>query len=209
MPANFGACRGLLFAVLLLLVAAIAPGQAAPGQASPPAAAKNAQSSSAPAATAPSSDASKYVGAETCKTCHEEIYNSWEKTPHWKTTLNKEGGPSKQGCEGCHGPGADHVAGGGDKTKIFVFEGKVPSGNQCPLSHLPWRKSSAVALCGIRARQQRCRLSRLPLSASRQRKRAPAGPEPAPVVLRMPHFGQGGFCQALSPPRQRRSGAMQ
>jgi DmsE family decaheme c-type cytochrome len=35
-----------------------------------------------------------------------------------------KGGPSKQGCEGCHGPGADHVAGGGDKTKIFVFEGK-------------------------------------------------------------------------------------
>jgi DmsE family decaheme c-type cytochrome len=124
MPANFRACRGLLFAVLLLLVAAIAPGQAAPGQASPPAAAKNAQSSSAPAATAPSPDASKYVGAETCKTCHEEIYNSWQKTPHWKTTLNKEGGPSKQGCEGCHGPGADHVAGGGDKTKIFVFEGR-------------------------------------------------------------------------------------
>ena len=35
-----------------------------------------------------------------------------------------QGRPSKQGCEGCHGPGADHVAGGGDKTKIFVFEGK-------------------------------------------------------------------------------------
>jgi DmsE family decaheme c-type cytochrome len=64
------------------------------------------------------------VGAETCKTCHEEIYNSWAKTPHWKTTLDTKGGPSHQGCEGCHGPGADHVAGGGDKTKIFVFEGK-------------------------------------------------------------------------------------
>ena len=24
-------------------------------------------------------DASKYVGAETCKTCHEKIYNAWEK----------------------------------------------------------------------------------------------------------------------------------
>ena len=80
--------------------------------------------SAATAASAPSSEVSKYVGAETCKTCHEEIYNSWEKTPHWKTTLNTKGGPSKQGCEGCHGPGADHVAGGGDKTKIFVFEGK-------------------------------------------------------------------------------------
>jgi DmsE family decaheme c-type cytochrome len=95
----------------------------ASGQASPPDSDKGAQSASAPSSAAPTSDDSKYVGAETCKTCHEDIYNAWEKTPHWKTTLNKEGGPSKQGCEGCHGPGADHVAGGGDKTKIFVFEG--------------------------------------------------------------------------------------
>jgi DmsE family decaheme c-type cytochrome len=62
------------------------------------------------------------VGAETCKTCHEDIYNSWAKTPHWKTTLNKLGGPSKQGCEGCHGPGKAHVDGGGDVTKIFTFK---------------------------------------------------------------------------------------
>jgi DmsE family decaheme c-type cytochrome len=83
---------------------------------------KKTASASSPPVSGTSLEVSKYVGAETCKTCHEEIYNAWEKTPHWKTTLNKEGGPSKQGCEGCHGPGADHVAGGGDKTKIFVFE---------------------------------------------------------------------------------------
>ena len=112
---NSWASRVLLLAALFLVAVA-----SALGQASPQAADKSVQSSRT--AAAPSADASKYVGAETCKTCHEEIYNAWEKTPHWKTTLNKEGGPSKQGCEGCHGPGADHVAGGGDKTKIFVFE---------------------------------------------------------------------------------------
>ena len=69
---------------------------------------------------------SDYVGAEVCKTCHEEIYNRWEKTPHWKTTLDTKGGPSHQGCEGCHGPGAAHVAGGGDKTKIFIFSEHSP-----------------------------------------------------------------------------------
>jgi len=75
--------------------------------------------SKTPAATADSGD---YVGAETCKTCHEDLYNNWAKTAHWKTTLDTKGGPSHQGCEGCHGPGADHVAGGGDKTKIFIFK---------------------------------------------------------------------------------------
>jgi DmsE family decaheme c-type cytochrome len=77
-------------------------------------------SSTAKTAASPAED-SKYVGSDTCKTCHEDLYNSWAKTPHWKTTLDKKAGPSHQGCEGCHGPGAEHVAGGGDKTKIFVF----------------------------------------------------------------------------------------
>src|ERR1700740_3167741 len=63
-------------------------------------------------------DSDDYVGTGTCKACHEDIYNGWEKTPHWKTTLDTRGGPSHQGCEGCHGPGGAHVAGGGDKTKI-------------------------------------------------------------------------------------------
>ena len=137
-PNNCRASRVVLFSVLGLVavVATFASGQvraqvadkSAP-PAGPPASsalssnASNASNSS-DASNALSSDASKYVGAETCKTCHEEIYNSWEKTPHWKTTLDKEGGPSHQGCEGCHGPGAEHVAGGGDKTKIFVFEGR-------------------------------------------------------------------------------------
>lgn len=86
------------------------------------AAEKSTVSSATPASSAFAADASRYVGAETCKACHEDIYNEWEKTPHWKTTLDKEGGPSKQGCEGCHGPGADHVAGGGDITKIVSFK---------------------------------------------------------------------------------------
>ena len=89
----------------------------------------------------------------------------WAKTPHWKTTLNKAGGPAKQGCEGCHGPGAEHVAGGGDKTKIYVFK-KFPRGNQCPLFHLPWRQSPAISFFGIRPCRQRGRLPRLPFASS-------------------------------------------
>ena len=121
MPKDSRGFRALGFSILFLLIAAFSYGQAAP-----PVPEKGAQSAASSAVNAPSPDASKYVGSETCKTCHEEIYNGWEKTPHWKTTLNKAGGPSKQGCEGCHGPGADHVAGGGDKTKIFTFVGAKP-----------------------------------------------------------------------------------
>jgi len=46
-----------------------------------------------PAPSNAAKDVSSYVGSETCKTCHEEIYNAWEKTPHWKTTLDKRLAP--------------------------------------------------------------------------------------------------------------------
>ena len=68
--------------------------------------------------------APQYVGADTCKTCHEEIYVGFEKTPHWKTTLQKKSGSEERGCEACHGPGTKHVEGGGDKSQIFTFQGK-------------------------------------------------------------------------------------
>jgi DmsE family decaheme c-type cytochrome len=70
-----------------------------------------------------STEPSGYIGSDTCKVCHEAIYNSLEKTPHWKTTLDTRRGPQFQGCEACHGPGAEHVSSGGDKSKIFVFKG--------------------------------------------------------------------------------------
>jgi DmsE family decaheme c-type cytochrome len=72
----------------------------------------------------PTPDASQYVGSDTCKTCHEDIFNNFATTPHWKTTYSKKVGA--QGCEGCHGPGKAHVEGGGDKTKIFVFAEAKP-----------------------------------------------------------------------------------
>ena len=60
----------------------------------------------------------QYVGIDTCKTCHEEIYkNGFEKTPHFKTTLQ-----NGHGCESCHGPGSEHVEGGGDISKIISFK---------------------------------------------------------------------------------------
>jgi len=85
-----------------------------------PAAAQDTQSTkAAPAgATENAPNAAQYVGSDTCKTCHEDLYkNSFEHTAHFKTTL--DGG---HGCESCHGPGSEHVAGGGDITKIISFK---------------------------------------------------------------------------------------
>lgn len=64
---------------------------------------------------------SQYVGSETCKGCHEEQYKQIEATQHWNTNLKGSAQQPWHGCESCHGPGAAHVEGGGDKTKIFQY----------------------------------------------------------------------------------------
>ena len=61
----------------------------------------------------------QYLGSETCKTCHEEIYQKkFENTPHFNAALDD----AAHGCEACHGPGSAHVEGGGDVTKIVSFK---------------------------------------------------------------------------------------
>src|SRR5437764_4663098 len=59
----------------------------------------------------------EYVGSDVCKTCHEDLYKkNFETTPHFETTLQ-----NGHGCESCHGPGSEHVEGGGDVSKIVKF----------------------------------------------------------------------------------------
>jgi DmsE family decaheme c-type cytochrome len=65
-------------------------------------------------------DASKYVGSENCKSCHEDVGTSFERGPHWKTNMAKHQGPQWQGCEACHGPGKEHAE-SADPAKIIRF----------------------------------------------------------------------------------------
>jgi DmsE family decaheme c-type cytochrome len=91
---------------------------------------KTKSSDQAKAYVAPT-DPALYVGSETCKTCHEDIYNNFANTPHFATTmdgkLDAHKGPGWHGCEACHGPGKEHVDGGGDKSKIFTFKDASPA----------------------------------------------------------------------------------
>lgn len=98
---------------------------------------------SAAKAMVASDNASQYAGVETCKTCHEEIYKkNFENTPHFQTTL-KDG----HGCESCHGPGAAHVAGGGDVSKIIRFKSlsREESSKRCLSCHGDSHKQSRFA----------------------------------------------------------------
>jgi DmsE family decaheme c-type cytochrome len=79
--------------------------------AAPPAGAK-AQN----AVAAPDSHA-EFVGADTCATCHEEVVKKFADNPH--TKMVEMHGSTGVTCENCHGAGSEHVAGGGDVTKIF------------------------------------------------------------------------------------------
>jgi len=81
-------------------------------------------------------DPSQYVGAETCKTCHEEQASSYDKGLHSKTPLSRHQGPEWQGCEACHGPGQEHAE-SGDPAKIIRFAAlsRLESSGRCLKCH--------------------------------------------------------------------------
>jgi hypothetical protein len=69
------------------------------------------------AAPLKSAAATEFAGQETCVLCHADIAKKFSSNPHSALAL-LHGGKGVT-CEGCHGPGAAHVASGGDPTKIL------------------------------------------------------------------------------------------
>lgn len=65
-----------------------------------------------------------YVGAKKCSMCHEQIYSNYIKSIHNKKAI-PDSPANQEGCEACHGPGAEHVETGGRNVAIFAFTGKI------------------------------------------------------------------------------------
>ncbi|HLJ45429.1 MAG TPA: DmsE family decaheme c-type cytochrome [Bryobacteraceae bacterium] len=93
-----------------MIAAAVFLGCTAAAAAAQQAGAKSPSEAQAPAAQ-PQTPALKpgYAGSETCKACHEEIYNRFQKSVHFAVETNKGRGWAGQSCESCHGPGSKHA----------------------------------------------------------------------------------------------------
>jgi predicted CXXCH cytochrome family protein len=88
-----------------------------------------------PSSGSKQSDESQYVGAETCQPCHDDVYGRFSESPHQKLLASTD--PAKQGCEACHGPGAEHANSNGDVSKIFRFGEAKPAAvrSRCLVCH--------------------------------------------------------------------------
>jgi len=68
-----------------------------------------------------------YVGGETCRRCHPNIWVDFFKNPHYKSVASGKAPPERTGCEGCHGPGGKHVEAMGGKAAIVAFSELKPA----------------------------------------------------------------------------------
>ena len=66
-------------------------------------------------------DTNRFVSNNVCRTCHPIIWNTFYKNPHFKSVVAEKEAPENTGCQGCHGPGGNHVDKGGGKTTIKAF----------------------------------------------------------------------------------------
>lgn len=69
----------------------------------------------------------KFVGMETCATCHEKIVKNFERTTHSRLVVANQN-IQGQACESCHGPGSLHADAQtkAQKKATIVNPGKKP-----------------------------------------------------------------------------------
>jgi DmsE family decaheme c-type cytochrome len=67
-----------------------------------------------------------YVGSEGCAVCHEDVFEYFRKTVHYKIRRFEVTG-EERGCESCHGPGSAHVLERGNVDNILSFSKLTPA----------------------------------------------------------------------------------
>jgi DmsE family decaheme c-type cytochrome len=69
--------------------------------------------------------ASTYVGSESCRRCHVDVYSTFFKNPHYAAYAKAGDVPEKSGCESCHGPASEHIK-KPQKANILAFSEAKP-----------------------------------------------------------------------------------
>jgi hypothetical protein len=75
----------------------------------------------------PAPQAPGYSWADSCRECHQEIYDAWAKTKHATTLDRLAGGDQDKECVGCHVTGA--------KARITDGKKVLNRGVQCEACH--------------------------------------------------------------------------
>jgi DmsE family decaheme c-type cytochrome len=78
------------------------------------------------AAAQDTGNANHYVNNNVCRTCHPFNGNGFYKNPHFKSVASGQEAPENTGCQGCHGPGGNHVEHKGGKATIIAFSELSP-----------------------------------------------------------------------------------
>jgi hypothetical protein len=76
---------------------------------------------------APAQAPAGYAWADSCRSCHQEIYEAWAKTKHATALDRLSSGEQDQPCVGCHLTGA--------KTRILDGRKVLNRGIQCEACH--------------------------------------------------------------------------
>ena len=73
--------------------------------------------------------ASGYAWADSCRSCHQEIYDAWAKTKHASALDRLSGAEQEKECVGCHVTGP--------KTRVMDGRKVLNRGIQCEACHGP------------------------------------------------------------------------
>lgn len=103
---RFQAARLAAFSAAAAALLFLVPGEA---QEKPPSQAPAQKEAPAQAAAPADNTPAEYVGSETCQTCHEDIFNAFQKNPHHLVETDRKYKAVKNACESCHGPGSKHA----------------------------------------------------------------------------------------------------